>query len=252
MKKILEQVKGRDFDIVRVILLSKSFAFNLDIKAFREIEDEKQKKQTLQGLIYQYRLPANFIQDYSEIQKLNMDDLETQLCVYEVYDRASGGDKNVIDQDGLYIKFDPNKTDRFYKKVIKRLRSAYEFQQAEEKDKKEFIRRSGKSHYQYNALGKAAQKRRQHGSNFEQDIKVYLTCENTFRQINSTPRVNTGYGVAAEKDNEAFIKNALDFAAEKLKMSPQRVKSIYYEVCKRYSLPTLVRRTPPPEGFVRS
>lgn len=248
IKKVLEQVKNRDFDVVRVILLSHSFAFNLDIKAFKNIKDEEEKEQALLGLLFQYKLPKSFILDYTKTQTLNVNDLETQLCVYEVYGRALDNGENIIEQDGLYIKFDPEKSDRFYKKVIKRLRSTHEFQTASEEEKRRFNRESGKSSYHYNADKKSHQKRKQHGQNFEEDIKVYLTCEKAFKEIDSSMgyAVNTGDNKVNKEDREAFIKNALSFAAEELKMQPQKAKDIYYEVCNRYQLPTLRKNLPVP------
>jgi len=248
MKKILEQVKNRDFDVVRVILLSQSFAFNLDIQAFKKIKDEKEKEQAFRGLVYQYRLPKSFILNYTKNQSLNIDDLETQLCVHEVYDSASDGERNVIDQEGIYIKFDPDKTDRFYKSVIKRLRSSYEFFRASEKDIRRFTKEGGRSPYLFNADKKAHQKRKQHGSNFEEDVSIYLACEKAFTEINDIMDVSIGTSSSEidKEDAASFVKNAIDFAAEKLKIPSQRAKDIYYEVCNRYHLPTITKNPPLP------
>lgn len=248
MKKILEQVKNKDFDIVRVILLSKSFAFNLDIQAFRKITDNKEKEQALLGLIYQYRLPRRFILNYAKTRSLNIEALETDLCVNEVFDPTSESESG-IDQEGVYIKFDPEKTDRFYKRVIKKLRSSYEFHRATGKAQRRFVVEGGKSPYLFNAKRKASQKRHQHGLNFDQDMKIYLTCEKTFKQIDST--LGDSRKLESE-DITAFIKNALAFAAEKLNMPPQKVKEVYYEVCNRYQLPTLTKNPPLLLPFVKS
>ena len=90
---------------------------------------------------------------------------------------------------------------------------------------------------------KAKQEKSQHGSNFEQDIRVYLACERTFNQINNTlsSSVDVGDSNVKKNDGSGFIKNGLTFSAEKMKLSPSIVTRIYYEVTSRYHLPTLTK-----------
>ena len=246
MKKILEQVKDKDFDTVRLILLSKSFVFNLDIKSAKKIKDKDKQDTLFRYLAKKLKVPLSFIYEYAQSGAVDLKDIEAQTSVYWVYDLALENKKNIIDEDGAYIRFDPKKTDRFYKKVIKQLRSSFAFDDAVEAEKQAFVKSGGRSALHFLGGKKAKQEKSQHGSNFEQDVKIYLKCEECFTLTNrSLGKLKNRKSVwdkdVIEEDTSAFTEHVLAFAAEELGLKTQQVRRIYYEVTSRYHLPTLTK-----------
>lgn len=246
MKKILEQVKDKDFDTVRLILLSKSFAFNIDIKSAKKIKDKTQQDTIFRYLAKKLKVSLSFVCEYAESGTVDLRDIEAQTCVYWVYDLALENKKNIIDEDGAYIRFDPTKTDRFYKKVIKQLRSSFAFDNATDVEKEVFVKSGGRSALHFLGNKKARQERSQHGSNFNQDIKIYLKCEESFKLTNSALKEQRNHKKALDEDirkedGSAFTENVLAFAAEELGLKTKQVSRIYYEVTSRYHLPTLTK-----------
>lgn len=252
IKKVLSQLEGRDWERVRLILLTHNFAFNIDVASIKKAEP-KSREVLITRLVEIYKIPEPFTRAYVQSKKLLITDIEADQSIYYVHDKADGG-RQIIDQDGIYIKFDPTKPDPYYKKLIKQLRAYYAFNDASDKEQREFVytKRQTALHFLDNKKAKTPHK--PHGYNFEQDIKVYLICEKTIKDMFTS---DTTVIEAAKEDNikrgdaEKYISDALDLTAEKLKLSPQQAKRIYYEVCRRFKLPTL-NKNPFPGTYLRT
>ncbi len=228
-----------DPEKVRLILLTENFAFNGAINYIRQQRGDRAKKEHVDKLSGVLRLPKTFIYMYAKTQKPFLRDIEAQQSIYYVYDSAEGP-KNIIDEDGEYIKFYPEKSDIYYKKLIKQLRANYAFLQATEDEKKKFFKSGGHSALHFLDNKRAKKKRHQHGYNFKEDMKIYLECEKSIKELFTNKDIPQGLSDEQLKEyNETFIKHAIDFAAEKLKIKTNRAKDVYYEVCRRYKLPTL-------------
>jgi len=231
----IEQNK-KDPEKVRLILLTANLAFNEAVDYIRQQRDDKAKKEHIDKLSEVLRLPKTFIYMYAKIRKPFLKDIEAQQGIYYVYDTAMGP-KNIIDKDGIFIKFDPDKSNDYYKKLIKQLRSTFAFLQASEDEKEKFLKSGGHSSLHFLDNKKAKKRRHQHGFNFEQDINIYLECEESFKKVFTT---TTGI----KDEGKILIKHAIEFATENLGLDYcnageiNRIKRIYYEVCRRYKLPT--------------
>lgn len=233
IKKVLAQLSGRDWEQVRLILLTYSFAFNNDVASIKKTKSKAKQEELIQNLATTLKMPEPFVYAYATSKKLIVDDIEAYQSLFYVYDKADGG-KQVIDQEGVYIKFDPTKTDPYYKRLIKQLRAIFAYMQASEEEQEQFMD-SKKSVRHFLDDKKAKTPRKSHGYNFEQDIKVYLTCEKTIKNMFSTKIVN----IVEPEDAKRFVLDAIDFTAEELGITKQQAKQMYYEVCRRYKLPTL-------------
>lgn len=238
MRKILEQVKGKDFETARLILLAKNFVFNQEIKFILTEKNEEIRQKKFDELSKRLKLPKDFAHTYAIYKKPLLKDIEARQSIYYVHE-LEGKPKKVIDEDGIYIKFDPQKTDNYYKRLIKQLRALFAFLDASEQEKELYFKQGGHSTFHFLDHKKAMTPRHQQGSNLEQDIKIYLVCESTIKTMFS---VSIDEVPLIEEDNQVLrLYHALEEAAFKLKLEPTRVKSIYYEVCRRYKLPTLTK-----------
>lgn len=232
----LETIKA-DWEKIRFILLIKNFAFNQKLNQIRKEKDENLREEKLEELSKHLKIPITSTYEYMTNKNIFLKDLEAQQNIYYVYDSMFGS-KKVIDTDGIYIKFDPDKPDTYYKKLIRQLRSTAAFLNSPSEIQQEFMKRRGTSTYHFLGNKKAKTKRSQHGSNFKEDIKVYFVCEESLEQVFTT---TTGI----KEEGEILVKHALEFATENLGLDPyndsevKRVERIYYEVCRRYRLPTL-------------
>lgn len=238
----LEKIKT-DWEKVRFILLIKNFTFNQKLKQIRREKDKDLREEKLEELCEHLRLPITSTYLYMTHKRPFLRDFEIQQSLYFVYDTAMGP-KNVIDKDGIYIKFDPDKPDIYYKRLIRQLRSNAAWLRAPSEIQQTFIKRSGSSPYHFLGKKKAKTRRSQHGFNFKQDMKVYFECEKSIMEIFTISAKDMPVSLSKEQEkeyNEKFIKHALNFVAEELEMNPAKVKRIYYEVCTRYKLPTLTK-----------
>ena len=238
MRKALEQVKGKDFETVRLILLAKNFVFNQEIKFIKTEKNEEIRQKKFDELSKRLKLPKDFAHTYAIYKKPLLKDLEARQSIYYVYGLDES--KKIIDEDGIYIKFDPQKTDNYYKRLIKQLRALFAFLDASEQEKELYFKKGGHSTFHFLDNKKAKTPRHQHGSNFKKDISTYLMCEKSLEEMFTT---STGI----KDEGELMIKHAIEFATENLGLDPynsnniDRVKRIYYEVCSRYKLPTLTK-----------
>ena len=197
IKKVLVQLDGLDWERVRLILLTHSFAFNIDVASVKKTKPRTKQEELITHLIKTYKIPEPFTRAYIQSKKLLITNIEADQSVFYVHDKAAGG-RQVIDQDGAYIKFDPTKPDPYYKKLIKQLRAYYAFNDASDKEQREFVRTKGQTTLSFLDNKKAKTPHKPHGYNFEQDIKVYLMCEKTIKDMFAT---KTTVIKAAKEDN---------------------------------------------------
>lgn len=252
IKKVLEQLDGLGWERVRLILLTHSFAFNIDVASIKKAKP-KSREELIGYLIETYKIPEPFTRAYVQSKKLLITNIEADQSVFYVHDKADGG-RQIIDQDGTYIKFDPTKPDPYYKRLIKQLRAYYAFNDASDAEQREFVRTKGQTTLSFLDNKKAKTPHKPHGYNFELDIKVYLMCEKTIKDMFAS---NTTVVEAAKEDNikrgdaEKYILDALDLTADELNVTLEQAKRIYYEVCRRFKLPTLTKN-PFPGTYLRT
>ena len=236
----MEQVKGKDFETVRLILLAKNFVFNQEIKFIKTEKNEEIRQKKFDELSKRLKLPKDFAHTYAIYKKPLLKDIEARQSVYYVY--GSDESKKIIDEEGIYIKFDPQKTDNYYKRLIKQLRALFAFLDASEQEKELYFKKGGHSAFHFLDNKKAKTPRHQQGSNLEQDIHVYLTCENAIKNMFSTKTIQiSDHNETVLGDGEKFLFDALALTAEDLNITPEQTKRIYYEACRRYKLPTLTK-----------
>lgn len=231
-------MEGKGWEYVRLVLLSHNFAFNTDVAFIRKTKPKSEQEELIKHLANSLKLPEPFVYAYVTSKKLIVDDIAAHESLFYVYDKADAkGTRQVIDQEGVYIKFDPTKTNPYYNRLIKQLRAIFAYMQASEEEQERFID-TKKSVRHFLDDKNAKTPRKSHGYNLEQDIKVYLTCEKTIKDMFAVKLDETQY---IEEDIKAtYLYHAIEEAASKLKIEPKKAKSFYYEVCRRYKLPTLL------------
>lgn len=245
IKGVIAQVEKNidEWVKVRLILLQYNFSFNNQLRALRLMRDRHTREKDLIQLAERLQLSPKQISYYLANRKFFLRDIEYDQSVYYVAPDTEGK-MSVIDQEGIYIRFYPDQTDEYYSKIIKQLRADHAFLQSSEEEKRQFLDTHHRTAIHFLDNKKAPKFRHQHGSNFLQDIEIYLTCEKAIQDMFNT-ETDPVKVVDKEKegikriDEEKYISDAIDLTAEELKIAPQQAKRMYYEVCRRYKLPTL-------------
>lgn len=221
-----------DLELLRLVLMTNNFFFNKIVKSIRRLKNNSDKEEKISKLSGLLSLPRFFVQSYIFSGKLDLEDVKTRQSVLIVHDSESG--RKIIEEDGIYIKFDPRKPNDYYLKIIKQLRATFAFSDAKEEEKERFIKSGERSTLHFLDGKRAKRVRHQHGSNLEEDISIYLECQKALKSVFTTKT----FTVVEPSDLEIKVLHALEFAAENLGLDKERVKNIYYEVCRRYQLPT--------------
>lgn len=239
LTEILSTLDQKKTETTRLMLIPESFVFQEIIKLMRK-KDKKSQEGLIKIVSQELNVPKDFLGVYLASRRSFIKDWEAQYGLYYVYDKTDGS-KKVIDEDGVYLKIEPGRPDHYYKKLIKQARSIFQFSIASEAEKETHLRNNGHSALDFleKQTKKAKKSRKQHGYNLKQDLTVYLVCEQSIKETLTTQRFTDGRDPdVMDKDESGPIKHALEYAAEKLKQVPDQIRTIYYEVCRRYQLPT--------------
>lgn len=242
-KDFLLKLDSASPEITRLLLITKNYFFNKLIDGIRNEKNLVYRKLKTDHLSSALSLPKVFTWVYVDSKKIFLRNIEAQQNIYYVHDSENG--KQIIAEDGVYIKFDPDKSNKYYETIIKQIRSSFAFMDASEEEKEDFLKNGGHTALNY-LQGKVAKKKRhQHGYNKMEDINIYIKCEKEIENVflSEPPEGLDNY--EKKEYEKKLVKDALDTAALDLK---REVKTIYYEVCRRYNLPTF--RTYPHLGQV--
>lgn len=232
-RKILKQVEKANPDETRLILLSVNYFFNKLASDVRHEKNQIKRSIMLSKLTEALSIRGTILETFIELGRFELNNLDVQQGLHYVYGTLI--DKQIIDQDGIYIKIELGRSDTYYKGLIKKARAELTFVNSPAEDQEKFLSEKGNFSIKYLDNKKAPKHRKQHGYNNREDMEIYLECEKQIKNV-FTAKAPEGLSNYDKKEYEnKIVKDALETAALDVKKDTTR---IYYEVCRRYKLPT--------------